>query len=353
MFDDRHYVPILKAKRGEMQALGSISPVTRDNLTPLIEAPYVGVDDANDGAVAPVLAKLPGVLANACASSPFFLDLGLVASNTSLAGGSHPVTYVFDQLRERELEALPVTDLRRDDDFDDAIGEVVAEDERGLGVRLDAEDFDDIDAALDEVDELMERLELSPSDIDVVLDFGDIEPRQAGALGLVAAGLIGPLRHLSEWRTLTLAATSFPRVADFGPDTANTVPRAEWALWARLRGRQLDRIPTFSDYGITGTQTGVPDTAAMFAPSPNLRYSTDDDYIIYKARHPRHGNDQFRDLCAKLLVRPEYKGAAFSPGDQYISDCANNIDGPGNAAKWIQAGTSHHLAAVTTQLATP
>jgi hypothetical protein len=354
LFDETHYVPIVKAKRGEMQALGQASNEARQGLTPLIEAPFLDAADAEEGTITPVLRRLPGILNGACGHErPFFLDLGLVASEPALANGEHPVEHVFSRTREQGLLAIPVTDLRRDQGFQDAIDEVVAADGRGLCVRLDPEDFDDIDAALDEVDEFMARRGLTPQLVDLVLDFGDIEPRQAGSLGLVAAGLISPLRHLLDWRTLTLAATSFPRVADFGAESINTAPRAEWALWDRLRSRGLPRVPTFSDYGITGTQTGEPGTASMFAPSPNLRYSTESDYLIYKARHPRHGYDQFNALCAQLVSRPEYRGEDFSAGDGYIGRCARGTDGPGNAAKWLEAGTSHHLAVVTTQLATP
>lgn len=344
---------MLKAKRGEMQALGQVSEEVRLGLTPLIEAQYLDAADAEQDTVAPMLRKLTGVLEAACGDEhAFFLDLGPVASEPALAAGRHPVAYVFSEARERGLLAIPVTDLRRDRAFEDAIGEVLNSDSRGLCVRLDPEDFDDIDAALEEVDVLIARYGLTPALIDLVLDFGDIEPRQAGSLGLVAAGLISPLRHLQDWRTLTLAATSFPRVADFAADSVNTAPRAEWALWDRLRSRDLPRVPTFSDYAITGTQTGEPGTAAMFAPSPNLRYTTDSDYLIYKARHPRHGNDQFKALCARLVSRPEYRGEDFSAGDGYIARCARNEDGPGNASKWLEAGTSHHLAVVTAQLAT-
>lgn len=352
MFDETHYVPILKAKRGEMQALRNASEATRKCLTPLVEAPYVDSSEVQPGTIAPAIARLPNALEGACGMDPFLLDLGLVASDPALADGEHPVARVFADLRKRGLQAIPVTDLRRDEDFEDAIDAVVKTDQRGLCVRLDPEDFDDIDAAFDEVDQIINRIALTPDDIDLVLDFGEIEPRQAGSLGLVAAGLITPLRHLDDWRTLTLAATSFPRVADFGADSLNTAPRAEWALWDRLRGRGLQRTPTFSDYGITGTQTGEPGTASMFAPSPNLRYSTDTHYTIYKARHPRHGYEQFNALCAKIVTSSEFRGSSFSAGDDYISRCAADTDGPGNASKWLEAGTSHHLAVVTTQLAT-
>ncbi len=47
MFDDSHYVPILKWKRGEYQALLRLSEKAKDALTPLIEIPPVGWDFEN------------------------------------------------------------------------------------------------------------------------------------------------------------------------------------------------------------------------------------------------------------------------------------------------------------------
>ena len=44
MFTQRHYVPVLKWKQGEYQALYRLSNAVKDNLTPLLEIPPIGFD---------------------------------------------------------------------------------------------------------------------------------------------------------------------------------------------------------------------------------------------------------------------------------------------------------------------
>jgi hypothetical protein len=85
--------------------------------------------------------------------------------------------------------------------------------------------------------------------------------------------------------------------------------------------------------------------------SANVRYTTDHHWLIVKGRGTlNHGYQQFNELCRKLVALPEFSGRRFSDGDTYLDDCASDAAGPGNASKWRQAGTSHHIAYVTLQV---
>ena len=113
---------------------------------------------------------------------------------------------------------------------------------------------------------------------------------------------------------------------------------------------QLMRSLDYSDYGVTHPvlQTGV-----AFAAPPQIRYTTNDEWLVLKgARNDRRGHRQFFDLCARL--RREL-GAAVSPpeqswGDQEFHVAANKEgtdgDGPGNASTWRAIATSHHIGFV-------
>ena len=46
------------------------------------------------------------------------------------------------------------------------------------------------------------------------------------------------------------------------------------------------------------------------------------------------------------------KRPGFSPGDAYYSAVATGSVGPGNATKYVEANTAHHLAHVLDSLAT-
>lgn len=352
MFDHSHYVPILRAKQGEFWALSELSSEAREGLTPLIEATYLEAEgDGQGSGVDPTLIRLVRNLKRFWGRDAFFLDLGLVASDPGLAGGVHPAEFVFGELRSEDLEPIPVTSLRRDEDHQEAVGQVVSEDGRGFCARLDTEDFEEIEESIEALEELMDEIGTRRAEVDLLLDLGEIEARQVGALSLVIQGVLSAIPSIDEWRSLTVASTSFPSVAGFSADTTTPTARSDWSLWRRLVRRDVSRRPAFADYGVVGAQLPGVGTAQFFQPSPNLRYTTADEYLVLKARHPRYGNEQFNALCAALVGRSEYAGPDFSAGDRYINGCANGTDGPGNAAKWIQAGTNHHLEAVVDQIA--
>lgn len=348
------YIPLLKAKEGEFRALARLTADVKDGITPLLDAPpldgYGDLEPPDAPTVDTALNRLPQKLEQAWGQDRrFFLDLGLVDCDPALAGGEQPLTFVFGELRGLGLLGLPVTALGRDPNYTAAVGEVCAADGRGLCFRVTAEDLEDPEAAIQQVLTELSTLEIEPDDCDLVIDLGALGDR-VGPNVAVADLTLRDLAERDRWRTLTLASTAFPDVSAYGPDSVNTAQRLEWRLWQRVLERQLPRAPDFGDYGIFGIQS-IGSGAPQFGPSPNLRYTAGDEWLIFKARAPRYGFDQFNALCASLVNRPEFAGSDFSWADRYIADCAAGTDGPGNGTTWIQVGTNHHLTAVVDQLA--
>jgi Beta protein len=358
MFGTDHYVPILRAKLGEFKALGGSTAQVRDSFTPLIELPPTAWE-GDEGEAAPEGPdpSLAGVAKrieqNWEGDRLFFLDLGLVASTPALGGGVHPVELVFQDARTRGLSAIPVTSPGRDDAFQNAVRDAVVQGGRGVCIRLGSDDFDDVPAAFQETYERLAHFEVTPAETDLILDFGEVRADQAGPMVLAASAVIGSIPEIENWRTLTWAGTAFPSVQNFQASSLNTAPRGEWAIWQSLRSRSavLPRVPSFADYTINGVQSDYDVAAAFFPSSPNLRYTAETDFLVWKARHPRHGHDQFNGICRLAIARPEFRGGGYSEGDRYIERCANSEDGPGNATSWRRAGVSHHLAAVVDQIA--
>ncbi|MBN1529477.1 MAG: beta family protein [Thermoleophilaceae bacterium] len=351
--DHRRYVPILRAKQGEFAALGETEAAVKDRLTPLIELTPISYEPDDDGDVeVRVDPSFPQVVRRLeqhwGTDLPVFVDLGFVPSASYIAGGKHPVEFVAHEAREAGVQAVFVTDLHRDDPHQAAIRAGAQEDRRGVCVRLTAEDFDDLAATAAELEAVLTELAVDRADADLILDLGEIG--QAGTLA--ATGLIRGLPNIADWRSVILAATAFPRVANFSANTVNTSPRTEWTVWRNVLAQadDLPRMPGFGDYTVVGVQTAYEQTAAFYRPSPNLRYTTADDYLVLKARHARHGHDQFNDLCRTMVGRGDFAGAAFSRADRYINRCAENSDGPGNAMTWLKVGINHHLATVAAQI---
>src|SRR5438067_9072130 len=140
MFDDRHYVPILKGREGEYAALRELQPKDRDWLTPLIEVPPIPwdfVNEAPDKSLDKHLANVPEKLFGAWGrTKPVFVDLLWVPPAERMPSGSHPLTYVFDGLRKLGVAAIPVTAPERDTDYQTAIKQAIAADQRGACIRI-------------------------------------------------------------------------------------------------------------------------------------------------------------------------------------------------------------------------
>lgn len=267
--------------------------------------------------------------------------------------GVHPLTFLLGACRDRNVQVVPVTGLDRPAAFQQAIAAAVAGDELGVCVRLTPEDLER--AHFDgDLHRTIQQVGGGAGSTDLVLDLGPIMPTQQAATTMAARAMIQATPHIEGWRSVILAATAFPEnLQGFPPESTSTRPRTEWLVWRNLVGPagNLVRQPSFSDYAIAHPSVLDLDPRIMRM-SANLRYTIDHEWLILKGRDTRqYGHEQFNDLCALLVARPEYSGQDFSWGDNYIHQCANGNAGPGNAMMWRRAGTSHHLTFVVNQIA--
>lgn len=371
MFDHTHYVPILKGKEGEYTALRDLDPRIKAALTPLLEVVPLAEDVSEDPAVITGDATthletfVTKVKRHWGGERPAFVDLLLVQEAARLPDGTHPMQHVFDRARSEGLVLIPVTGIGRDPDYQAAVHTTVQADQRGLCIRLDPEDFEDLTALPTTLAALLTELgfdlsqgglsAIAPS-VDLLLDFREITASQVGLLSIAIEAILNTIPHITAWRTVTLAGCAFPQtLGALSPGSVTPLPRSEWAVWLGLYAKraQLSRLPTYGDYGINHPDllvlaTRVPSFSA------NLRYTTATDFLVFKGhsvrKHPRRFK-QFNDLCSLLIARAEFSGAGFSNGDKYVDACAAGTDGPGNATKWRYAGTSHHLTFVPHQIA--
>jgi hypothetical protein len=201
--------------------------------------------------------------------------------------------------------------------------------------------------------EVLAALDLGAEDVDLVLDLGSISPEQRWT-GATVRLLLAALPEIGNWRSLTLIASSFPLdLSGVDGDSTALIPRAEWAMWRTLHARRdrLERLPMFGDYAISHPSPREVDPR-IIQRSAAIRYSAEDEFLILKGRSIQaHGSEQHFDLAAELVTRPEFHGEDFSWGDAYISTRARREGGPGSGMTWRKAGTSQHLAFVTTQIA--
>lgn len=358
MFDHTHYVPVLKVRRGERDALKVLAASARTRLTPLLEVQPVAWDfklkKPKRSLDVHLQSQIDGIAKAWTGEGPVFLDAGSL-DGTPAPNGQPAVAFALDRARALQVRAVPVTAPSRSASEQAAVAAAVKQDGRGVCFRLGPNDYGQEDALKVKLAELQASLSVSPSEVDLVLDFQVITAAMASTFAVAAATILAILPDVNTWRSLTLISTAFPEtLGAFQPETIKPAPRGDWMFWTSVVGLKdkYPRVPTFGDYAIQ--HPDLPDLdprLLMRAMKATIRYTTLDGWLIVRGDSLQdYTYEQFRALSKKLMARPEYSGPAFSWGDEYISKCAAGTVPTGNQSTWRTVGTSHHLTLVTDQV---
>jgi Beta protein len=348
-FGPRHYVPVLKVKRGEKRALRETRPISASRVIPLLE-----IVERNEDKSPTVTAHLATAFKDLAPSvqsfSRCFVDTREIAPDGPSAAAS-----AFDLAVAEGINFTPVTGISRSVDVE----AVLSHRSRGIALRLTRSEF--------EAGSLGARLGafvahhgLPKEDTDLILDLGAIEDLIAeGAISLTAAFLQEVPAQL-EWRTLTVSACAFPRSMG-GVERHSHVlaDREEWLAWRDgLWSRQADiqRLPTFSDCAIqhpSGVEGFDPRTMQVAAA---IRYALPDSWLLIKGESTRRTSpaEQFPSLATKLAyghLHSYFAGQEHCAGCSSMKNAANGQRGFGSAEAWRRLGTTHHIQRVLDDLA--
>lgn len=326
------YVPILKAKMAEY---GAVESCTSERLVPLLEV----IDPAAAETAIPRVWPRKG---HAIWVHSLNFD------DVEEAAFAAAVESLFAAIRTTTA-AVPVITVTEGPDTLAAIGRILKVDGHGMVLRVEAEDV--LDAAVNtsaDIRATLDELSVAESDVDLVLDCGFVEGSPS-VRAAIADQCLRKLPNLGAWRSVVVAFSAFPAaIADLVPTSSvRAIPRTDAAAFVVVRAG-AERELVFGDYTI-----GVPTYASVpFAPIPNIRYASDDSWIVHRAKERKDPSTQYRALARDLVAAAYYSGPAFSPGDKQINDVATAASGPGNAMTHLRAGISRHVHVVLERLAT-
>ncbi len=348
MFDYRHYVPILRQKAAEMQALLFLPPEDKRRMTPLIELPPTLLTaKKRKGDLFIETAKQ---IAGYWGQSPFFIDFFLIDPLFKAPKGKYPLWVLSEAARALHLSLIPVTGLNRSEDYQEAVGKVIAADRRGVCVRLSESDLRN--PALEKMlRRLISKLRLEHHQVDILIDF-----EMMGGESMKLSEVCNRLPSLSLWRTFTVACGSFPKdLTAFEKNLQHELPRRDWLYWFNQikNGSVLPRRPSFGDYTIQHPVYSDPPKGGN--PSASIRYTADNYWVIMRGEGLRNeggpGFAQYWANASLLSGRAEFRGPEFSKGDEYIYKLSRQTKQTGNPRTWLLAGINHHLALVIWQIA--
>ena len=337
------YVPVLKVKRGEKEALRAIDYGYRSRITPLLEIvertdPAKSISRHLDTAFSRLAESLDGY-------PRCFLDAREIAS-----GGAVTAQEVFDRAAAASIAFTPVTGVTRIVDVAAAIGYR----SNGLALRLTRHDFEN-GALPNAITTFLYTHSFSAAEVDIIVDLGPVDDMVAPGIVRLSNAFLAQVPHHSTWRSFTISGCAFPKSMGGVPRNSHAlVERWEWIMWRdnlQANANAIPRVPTFSDCAIQHP-TGVEgyDFRTMRS-SATIRYTLPEYWLLVKGESTRNvpPSQQFPRLAYELVYGNcigYYMGSAHCLGCASIERAANGEPGLGSAGVWRRIGTTHHLSTV-------
>ncbi|WP_021594600.1 beta family protein [Actinomadura welshii] len=350
------YVPILKAKKGETDALRNLAALPVQ-MRPLLEVTpqEPNETDTADDEAAKFTARV-NKLARALRDD--VPEAVVCAIDTAMVDGAayaedvwKPIVGVLTEL----LFPKPVRPVVRLTDSPERLTqarEIISTFEDGACLRLEPVTGPlPINQATTVLNSVLSTLDQSPQGIDLVIDLCAINDDDSAQRACTAALACLAWAEGVPWRSVTVASSAFPHtLAGLPVDTVTPLQRRDADLWRQVCDGWQGRPVDFGDYAIAHPALGK-----GFRGLPNLRYTTDTQWQVWRRRTPEHlSNRRFCLICQDVVASEHWSGEHCWGDTQIASraqgrpeDCPN----PGSATDWRAFGTSRHLAVVTDRLA--
>lgn len=349
------YVPSLRWRCGEYQALFRLTDNAKDRIVPFVVIPEIEFDFEEwrpkktvQEHVAPFTKRYYQKWGN----RPAWIDFHPKIISTHMDNGKLPIAHVFDELHVMGSLAVPVTSLDASTDVNAAVAAIVKNEGRGVGVRARLEHIMKPNCG-SLLAALMKTVGATAAETDLIVDLGapNYEPYEDFADGLVAA--IENIGDMSGYRSFVLIGSAYPESVGLDKP-GGELPRHDWAFFKVLRAKLEDvgRVPNYGDYTVVHPEF-TPRDMRKIKSGGKLVYTSNGYWTIRKGGAFRDNPEQMYGHCAYIVSSGKFRGSAFSDGDEYIEKCAKREKGPSNQPFWKQVAISHHIMHVLEDLSKP
>lgn len=347
------YMPILKWRQGEYQALYKISEKIKNRIVPLLVIPPVEYDFEErrmKKTVQEHIETFPRRYSQKWGKRHALIDIHESLESEVMNSGKLVSIYIFDELRKLSSKAIPVVGLNRGKPYTNGIKSIISVDASGVGLRIKLEDLmtTTINSS---ITTLLKFLQTTHQETDLIIDLGlpeSFEPYPIFTRALFHA--LQKLQNLNNFRSLVIAGTSLKMNEISAP--GNLTIRHEWLVYKNLIAtcrENNQRICTFGDYAIESPEFLSLDMR-LIKPAGKIVYTAGDNWYVTKGTAFRGNESQMIDQCKRVIASGYYMGPKYSHGDQRITDTATKKDNTGNLSTWKQVGMNHHMTMVVNQL---
>jgi hypothetical protein len=349
MFSHKHYVPVIRWRPAEQLALRHLRTGDKVHLSPLIELipkSFTADSIEKKGSLQIALGDAASQISACWGRAPVFLDLSHL--ETGLPKAALPV--LASQARIYHVCSIPVTNFGMEAEFQSAVASLVSQDRNGVCIRLTIADIRS-PRLQERLRRLLHTIGVGYEESHLIVDLGRLNDSAPNYRTVCSR-----LPDLPAWRTFTVLSGAFPKdLSGFPKNNEYELERGDWLNWAGQVAERnaLPRKPAYGDYTVQYAEQ-KPEPRRPH-PSASIRYTSERHWVIMRGEDISNpegpGSAQWPAQAQLLCMRPEFCGAKFSYGDEYIVTMSKQSSRTGRPQDWILAGINHHLAFTARQIA--
>lgn len=348
------YVPSIRWRQGEYQALQILSDAVKSRVVPLITIPELEYDfeeRREKKTVQEHVRPFPKRFKDKWGVRPAWIGVHPSIAERPMDDGGLIITHIFSELRKARSTAVPFLPLDAPASIATAIGAIVMTDGRGAAFGLRMEDLMKPNTT-ELINDLCAKFQISTADVDLIIDLRapNFEPYAAFSGALQVA--MRKAGDLHSFRNVVVLGTSFPEtLRDIAKGKARIV-RHDWNFYRTFIAAlpPTARRPNFGDYTIVHPEF-TPLDMRIFKSSGKIIYTTSNDWFVTKGGAFRDNPTQMHTHCATIIDEGIFKGGHYSKGDEYIEECAKKNVKPSNLTTWKKITINHHITLVVEDLA--
>ncbi len=349
------YVPALRWRTAEYQALLRLASAAKDRVVPFITIPEVEFDFETRRPKKSVQKHVHPFSTRFEAKwnqRPAWVGVHPGIVNEPMDDGRDIHAYVFEGLRAFQASAIPAIPLDTAPPIVASVRKIVATDGHGVAVSIRLEDLMKPNTRT-RIDGLAATLGAAINEVDLVVDLGapNFEPYAAFAGAMIAA--MRRLGDLHAFRNFVVIGTAIPETFKDVAKGADELPRHDWLFYRVLLGQVPSgmRQPNYGDFTIVHPEFKALDMR-MIKAAGKLVYTTPGAWEVRKGGAFKDNCAQMHNHCASIVASGKFNGADYSSGDDYISKCAVHKEGPSNQTRWKEVAINHHITHVLDDLST-
>ncbi|MBP8070796.1 MAG: beta family protein [Acinetobacter sp.] len=361
------YIPILKAKKGELSAYEHLSQSIKNNTLPIFEMPTENWEKTQKQRIDFVDSKVLQINKTLDKNSTSLISLDFSFWNYKdqlLENQEHIFSYTFNQLTDKGYTLIPVIGYDRwhnesDRSYQANIKALDFKEIPFFIIRLDGEALEHIHEPFffeEQIEEILNGLKVTIDKCLFLIDHNNIfgkSPTQ------VTEEIIFQIKLITELNPLSIAISSHSMPKSINKlvpnhDSSNLLFRTEEDIWKNTIKKLNNPHIIYSDYGIIANDGEERTGGNNSTNNGKIRYTTQDHLFVVRG-HP-FGKDggkhvQMHDLAKKVVESNYFENMSW--GDSKILECSQTHKAPGSPMNWISYELNHHVTYMLEEVITP